>query len=48
MEELHYPDRLIFALDSPDDDFEPVRSAALLLHDVLKEVRLVPFVMTCI
>lgn len=45
-DKLHHPDRLIFDLDPPDDDFEPVRSAAQSLHDVLEDIGLVPFVMT--
>jgi len=44
---LDYPDKLIFDLDPPDSDFEPVRLAAELLHEVLEdELGLVPFVMT--
>jgi bifunctional non-homologous end joining protein LigD len=43
---LHYPDRLIFDLDRPDSDFEPVRVAAELLHDLLDDLGLVPYVMT--
>ncbi len=43
---LHYPDKLIFDLDPPDSDFEPVRLAADLLHDLLDTLRLVPYVMT--
>lgn len=30
-DKLHYPDKLVFDLDPPDDDFEPVRSAAKIL-----------------
>lgn len=43
---LHDPDRLIFDLDPPDNDFEPVRFAARKLHDILDEIGLIPFVMT--
>ncbi len=43
---LQHPDRLIFDLDPSDDDFEPVRAAALLLRDLLAELHLTPFVMT--
>ena len=43
---LHHPDRLIFDLDPPSDDFEPVRFAARRLRGVLDEVGLSPFVMT--
>jgi bifunctional non-homologous end joining protein LigD len=43
---LHYPDKLIFDLDPPDSDFEPVRLAAELLSDLLDDLGLVPYVMT--
>lgn len=43
---LHYPDKLIFDLDPPDSDFEPVHLAADSLHDLLDNLRLVPYVMT--
>ena len=43
---LHHPDRLIFDLDPPSGNFEPVRFAARQLRDVLQEVGLSPFVMT--
>jgi len=43
---LHHPDRLIFDLDPPSDDFAPVRFAARQLRDTLDEVGLAPFVMT--
>ena len=43
---LDYPDKLIFDLDPPDDDFEPVRRTALDLQDLLEEVGLAPYVMT--
>ncbi|MFO8036686.1 MAG: non-homologous end-joining DNA ligase [Anaerolineales bacterium] len=45
-DKLHHPDKLIFDLDPPDDQFEPVRFAAQSLHDALEEIGLVPFVMT--
>jgi bifunctional non-homologous end joining protein LigD len=45
-DKLHHPDRVIFDLDPPDDDFEQVRSAAQALHDLLGQVGLLPFVMT--
>lgn len=35
-----FPDRLVFDLDPARDDFEPVRAAALLLHDLLDELGL--------
>lgn len=45
-EKLHYPDKLLFDLDPPDSDFEPVRLAAEALHDLLDDLGLVPYVMT--
>jgi bifunctional non-homologous end joining protein LigD len=41
-----HPDRMIFDLDPPKDDFEPVRRAARALREALDEVELVGFVMT--
>jgi bifunctional non-homologous end joining protein LigD len=43
---VHYPDRLIFDLDPSGRAFEPVVAAARALHEVLEELRLVPYVMT--
>lgn len=43
---LYYPDKLIFDLDPPTDDFEPVRQAAQDLHKLLKEIELPSYVMT--
>lgn len=43
---LHHPDRLIFDLDPPGNDFDPVRFAARRLREVLDDVGLSPFVMT--
>lgn len=45
-DKLRHPDRLIFDLDPPDDAFEPIRSAAQSLREVLDDIGLVPFVMT--
>jgi len=45
-DKLDYPDRLIFDLDPPGDDFESVRFAAQLLREALEEVGLTPLVMT--
>ncbi len=45
-DKLDHPDKLIFDLDPPDDNFEPVRQTALDLKDLLEEVGLAPFVMT--
>jgi bifunctional non-homologous end joining protein LigD len=44
--QLDYPDKLIFDLDPPGDDFKQVRTAAFLLRDILRELDLAPFVMT--
>lgn len=43
---LDHPDKLIFDLDPPDGDFEPVRRTALDLQELLREVGLAPYVMT--
>ncbi|MEU7136035.1 non-homologous end-joining DNA ligase [Streptomyces sp. NPDC046261] len=40
------PDRLVIDLDPPGHDFAPVREAALLLRDLLDELRLPSMVMT--
>ncbi|MEU2110118.1 non-homologous end-joining DNA ligase [Streptomyces sp. NPDC019507] len=40
------PDRLVFDLDPPEDDFEPVRRAARLLGELLGELRLPSVLMT--
>jgi len=45
-DKLHHPDKLVFDLDPPDSDFEPVRMAAEALHNLLRELGLAPFVMT--
>ncbi|WP_432074604.1 non-homologous end-joining DNA ligase [Streptomyces wuyuanensis] len=41
-----HPDRMVFDLDPPEDDFEPVRRAARLLADLLGELRLPSVPMT--
>ncbi|MGW7608565.1 non-homologous end-joining DNA ligase [Streptomyces sp. NPDC054766] len=41
-----HPDRLIFDLDPPGDDFASVRTAALLLREMLERLRLPSAVMT--
>lgn len=46
VEKLNYPDRLIFDLDPPGNDFTPVREAARSLHQLIEEIGLVPFVTT--
>lgn len=43
---LDFPDRLVFDLDPPGDDFEPVREAAFLVRDLLDEVGLASYAMT--
>jgi bifunctional non-homologous end joining protein LigD len=45
-DQLNHPDKLIFDLDPPGDDFEVVRFAAQRLREMLQEEGLVPFVMT--
>lgn len=43
---LHHPDRMVIDLDPPDHDFGPVRDAARLTGDFLRELGLRPYVMT--
>jgi bifunctional non-homologous end joining protein LigD len=43
---LHNPDKMIFDLDPPGDDFEIVRSTALDFRELLGEMGLASFVMT--
>jgi bifunctional non-homologous end joining protein LigD len=45
VDKLRYPDRLIFDLDPPGDEFEPVKYAAQLLRELLKELGIEPFIM---
>ncbi len=45
-DKLHHPDRLIFDLDPPSDNFAPVRFAAQVLREALDDLDLEPFVMT--
>jgi bifunctional non-homologous end joining protein LigD len=45
-DKIDYPDKLIFDLDPPGDDFEAVRQGAQLMHDILKDLGLATFVMT--
>ena len=45
-DKLDFPDRLIFDLDPPSDDFAEVRFAAKALNEILREVGLVPYVRT--
>jgi bifunctional non-homologous end joining protein LigD len=46
VEHLHHPARLVFDLDPPGDDFDPVRSAALALRGLLDELALPSYPMT--
>lgn len=43
---LDHPDRLIFDLDPPTEDFEPVRQAAQALRAILQDIELASYVMT--
>ncbi|MGD9388585.1 MAG: non-homologous end-joining DNA ligase [Gammaproteobacteria bacterium] len=43
---LKHPDKLVFDLDPPGDDFEPVRQGARWVVELMQEVGLSPFVMT--
>jgi bifunctional non-homologous end joining protein LigD len=45
-DKLNHPDKLIFDLDPPDGDFEPVRFAARALHRLLEEIELPSYLMT--
>jgi bifunctional non-homologous end joining protein LigD len=45
-DKIDYPDKLIFDLDPPGDNFEAVRHGAQLMHDILDELGLKTFVMT--
>lgn len=46
VEQPHRPDQLVFDLDPPGDDFEPVRRAAWQVGDALRDAGLTPFVKT--
>ena len=43
---LHSPDKLVFDLDPPGDEFEPVRQGARWVVALLEQLGLAPFVMT--
>ncbi len=45
-DQLDHPDRLIFDLDPPDEDFEVVRSAAQSMRRIVEDLGLRPFLMT--
>jgi len=44
--EIERPDRLIFDLDPPDDDFKPVKSAARKVEALMSQLGLNPYLMT--
>lgn len=44
--EVGHPDRLIFDLDPPDDDFAGVRRAARQVSELMQSIGLTPFAMT--
>jgi bifunctional non-homologous end joining protein LigD len=46
MDRVEYPDRMIFDLDPPEDDFAPVRRGAWLLKSLLDDLGLVSYVKT--
>jgi bifunctional non-homologous end joining protein LigD len=43
---LGFPDKMIFDLDPPGDDFEPVRRAAFLFRDLADELEMPSYAMT--
>jgi bifunctional non-homologous end joining protein LigD len=43
---LTFPDKMIFDLDPPDEDFDPVRRAAFLLKDFADELGMLSYAMT--
>lgn len=45
-DKIRHPDKLIFDLDPPDSEFEPVRQAALDFRELLEELGLPAYVMT--
>jgi bifunctional non-homologous end joining protein LigD len=46
IDSLHQPDKLVFDLDPPDDDFESVRFAAHALQQMFQALEVTCFVMT--
>jgi bifunctional non-homologous end joining protein LigD len=46
MDNLEKPDQIIFDLDPPQDDFEPVRQGARLLKVILDEIGLASYIKT--
>lgn len=45
-DKLNYPDKLVFDLDPPDDDFEIVRDAALAMKKLFDKIELSSYPMT--
>jgi bifunctional non-homologous end joining protein LigD len=45
-DKINYPDKLIFDLDPPGDDFDAVRNGAQLMKEILDELGLKTYVMT--
>lgn len=45
-ERPHHPDRMVFDLDPPDGEFEPVRTAARQVAELMREIGMSPYVMT--
>ena len=45
-DDLRRPDRLIFDLDPPDGDFDPVRAGARAIKEIIEQAGLTAFVMT--
>jgi bifunctional non-homologous end joining protein LigD len=46
VDHLNIPDKLVFDLDPPDENFEPVREGALLLREAIQKIGLTPYLMT--
>lgn len=46
IDKLRYPDRMIFDLDPPDDNFALARSTALELHELLAQLKIKSFLLT--
>jgi bifunctional non-homologous end joining protein LigD len=45
-DKLEYPDKLVFDLDPPDDDFEVVREAAFAIRDLFDDIKISSYPMT--
>lgn len=46
VDHLNKPDKMVFDLDPPDENFGPVEEGALLLRDAIQEIGLTPYLMT--